>query len=1004
MYKRGSEWRKWDLHVHSPASFFWSDGKKLYEMDDEEKEVAIKHFIKVVNESDVAVFCIMDYWTFDWYIELKRYLEKNPNELKKTVFPGMELRIESPTSYRLNIHVILSNQLTEQELDDFKSELVIRSIAKKLSNESLQKFALTLDESKAKIHGYKNPNILDKSKQLELGSKTAEITQESLAKAFDHIPIESGYILMPYDTSDGLLNLDWTKHPHSDNYFMQSSHIFESRKQVNIDLFNGVRTNGNEEFFENFQKTLNYEKKPCVSGSDAHKYSNYGKFPSNKITWIKANPTFDGLKQVINEPRDRVFIGTIPPKKNMISLNKTKYIDKIKINKVHDKLCDEIWFDNELKINKDLVAIIGNKGNGKSALADILAFCGNAKLIDETDFSFLNTKKFKKNNLAEKFEVSLFWEDGTCITKVLSEKLNETDVEKVKYLPQKYIESICTNDYNKFQDEINKVVFSHIPESEKLGEESLTKLIKLKTNSITTERNQLKVKLKELAEKKIALLLEYSETEIIKINKLLIEKNKEINDHLEYKTENLIEVFKPDTDPTLKEEQRAKFKKIERFNKHLNVLEKYFNKNQEIINNSTKQLNTIENTIHNISLHIKEHQNFKDNLSNIFHKDNIDIKIDDILQMSYNKASLQKLKKSKTDYLNKLLKKFEDAISTKDKKQLRINTLNSELNDAQKEYQNYLSALSEWDKTNLSLIEEKLKLNKKLDFKDNSLGVEIKVLNKEMYSEYNKLFNTFKIELKVYQDLYKPVLEFVNIEKKKRSGSNLKGFIEFTTNISQDKNYFSNKILDFFDNRRKKFDDLEVKDLINEDEVISFKNIIKLNHKLEKLLQKDKNLEQQFRDSKKLIDFYMSLWDLESFSVEYDILLDGKKVLQLSPGERGALLIIFYLLIDKSDIPLIIDQPEDNLDNESVFEYLVPYIKSAKQRRQIIIVTHNPNIAVVSDAEQIIFTEINKSDKNKVTYKCGAIEDELINEKITKVLEGTLPAFDNRTKKYFRFE
>ena len=147
----------------------------------------------------------------------------------------------------------------------------------------------------------------------------------------------------------------------------------------------------------------------------------------------------------------------------------------------------------------------------------------------------------------------------------------------------------------------------------------------------------------------------------------------------------------------------------------------------------------------------------------------------------------------------------------------------------------------------------------------------------------------------------------------------------------------------------------------------------------------------------------MSLWDLDCLSVEYDILLDDKKVIQLSPGERGALLIIFYLLVDKSDIPLIIDQPEDNLDNESVFEYLVPYIKSAKKRRQIIIVTHNPNIAVVSDAEQIIYTEIDKSNKNKISYICGAIEDESINKKITKVLEGTLPAFDNRTKKYFRY-
>jgi ABC-type lipoprotein export system ATPase subunit len=94
------------------------------------------------------------------------------------------------------------------------------------------------------------------------------------------------------------------------------------------------------------------------------------------------------------------------------------------------------------------------------------------------------------------------------------------------------------------------------------------------------------------------------------------------------------------------------------------------------------------------------------------------------------------------------------------------------------------------------------------------------------------------------------------------------------------------------------------------------------------------------------------------------------------------------------------DQPEENLDNQSVFEILVPFIKKAKQRRQIILVTHNPNIGVVCDAEQIINVRIDKARKHKVTAICGAIENPEINEKIVEILEGTMPAFDNRDKKY----
>jgi ABC-type cobalamin/Fe3+-siderophores transport system ATPase subunit len=127
---------------------------------------------------------------------------------------------------------------------------------------------------------------------------------------------------------------------------------------------------------------------------------------------------------------------------------------------------------------------------------------------------------------------------------------------------------------------------------------------------------------------------------------------------------------------------------------------------------------------------------------------------------------------------------------------------------------------------------------------------------------------------------------------------------------------------------------------------------------------------------------------------------DGKTLEQLSPGERGNLLLIFYLLIDRDNIPLVIDQPEENLDNNTVFRTLVPCVKEAKRRRQIVMVTHNPNLAVVCDAEQVICAEIHKEQGNEVVYVSGSIEDPLINRKILDILEGTRPAFDKRDAKY----
>ncbi|KTS63811.1 hypothetical protein SA3R_22465 [Pantoea dispersa] len=127
---------------------------------------------------------------------------------------------------------------------------------------------------------------------------------------------------------------------------------------------------------------------------------------------------------------------------------------------------------------------------------------------------------------------------------------------------------------------------------------------------------------------------------------------------------------------------------------------------------------------------------------------------------------------------------------------------------------------------------------------------------------------------------------------------------------------------------------------------------------------------------------------------------NDKNLEQLSPGEKGALLLVFYLVLDKEDIPLIIDQPEDNLDNNSVATLLVPFIKEAKKKRQIIIVTHNPNLAVVSDSEQIIKVKLDKENGNTFSLETGGIEDEIIKDSIIDVLEGTIPAFSLRKSKY----
>lgn len=112
-------------------------------------------------------------------------------------------------------------------------------------------------------------------------------------------------------------------------------------------------------------------------------------------------------------------------------------------------------------------------------------------------------------------------------------------------------------------------------------------------------------------------------------------------------------------------------------------------------------------------------------------------------------------------------------------------------------------------------------------------------------------------------------------------------------------------------------------------------------------------------------------------------------------GQKGTVLL--KILLAEGDHPLIIDQPEENLDNKFVYEALVDAFREAKKKRQIIVATHNANLVVNTDAEQVIVAEF---DSNKISYRWGSIENPGIREDITRLLEGGKEAFIRREMKY----
>ena len=145
------------------------------------------------------------------------------------------------------------------------------------------------------------------------------------------------------------------------------------------------------------------------------------------------------------------------------------------------------------------------------------------------------------------------------------------------------------------------------------------------------------------------------------------------------------------------------------------------------------------------------------------------------------------------------------------------------------------------------------------------------------------------------------------------------------------------------------------------------------------------------------------LFSTDHITVRYEISYDGVDIRKLSPGTRGIVLLLLYLALDDSDDrPLIIDQPEENLDPKSVFDELVALFITAKAKRQVIMVTHNANLVINTDADQIIVAEAGPHPAGglpPISYVAGGLENAAIRKAVCDILEGGEAAFRERARR-----
>lgn len=1002
-HTRGAEWRRWDLHIHTPASQLGGPFAGVT------WDSYVDELEKAAKEHQIAVIGITDYMTIDGYEKLLD-IQKNQDKPRLDsilLIPNIEFRCSPQTKdgSALNIHLLV-DVAEYDHVDKIKKSLRNLRITYKGQTYGCIRNEL-INFAKAQ-----NPVLRDDA-AYRFGIEQFKPAYKDVFQWLDDDEwLKTHSVVGVANGKDGISGLPLDSFAATRDELLSRSHFVFSGNPADRLHYLGLKDGHPVSEIKRQYISL----KPCLHGSDAHSLERLFEPDKQRYCWIKADPTFLGLVQAIKEPADRTFIGELPEKLREVVENKTYFIDSVEVKKIEGSSIPEDWLAGcRVLLNHDLVAIIGNKGSGKSALADVIALLGNSR--QKEHFSFLQKNRFRGKSgygdPAKQFTGKIEWLDKSQEERRLSDDPPDEKVQLVRYIPQGHFEDLC-NDHiagrtGAFEKELRTVIFDHAGDALRLGALDFDQLIEQQESGY---RDQLGEYRKDLA--RLNLEIENIETQRqpqVKqlLQELLALKKRQIEEHNSINNKPVV-VLKPSEQLSNEQQQAAisldgiteKLKRLEEEALSNTSTQASFAAKSKAIQAVRERLRTLE----------KQYKQFQDDTAKDLEV--LGVKLHELVTLTVNQLILDEVAAKVPQEQQSLMEKSSQNEQAKQSLYNEQSALKTKLNEPQLLYQNSLKAIELW--------EEKLReLTGAPDAPETLKGIENRIAQLDELPELLKMkqtqrqnlsgeiFDILNTQRKAREDLFKPVQDLIQNNKlireeyKLQFQATLGGSLDALSSalfalIKQTSGEFKGedegpafvkRFSEQFD-LSQKLDVLKFVEEINTKihEAASGKNTDAIG--IASILKKD-------RASSSVYDL---LYGLSYLEPRYSLLFQDTQIEQLSPGQRGALLLIFYLLVDKGRNPIILDQPEENLDNETVVSLLVPVVSEAKKKRQIIMVTHNPNLAVVCDAEQIIYSSFDRKRASKIEYVSGSIENPIINSHVVNVLEGTKPAFNNRRIKY----
>ncbi|GAA9443687.1 PHP-associated domain-containing protein [Helicobacter pylori] len=848
---KGSSWHKWDLHVHTPHTHL----NKAYKCSEED-------FIQKLCASEIDCIGLTNYFKFD---EKEFDLKEKIEERGIKVFYNLEVRLDYQNNKDqcLDFHIIFSDEVSSDGIKKFLSNMKanVCGIEKKLAD-------LEKDDFKKAVVNF---------------DQLLECLEE------ESLNLMGKYLL-------GFLSRGHGTSRSSSNYekIAKKSHflIHSSSKQENL---------------KEDRKSWLKENKPLLQSSDAHKEDSIGK----KYTWIKAEKTFEGLKQIIYELETRVSIDEKKPQDPLYKIDCVRlcFDGEVKItNEKGDAPFCYAGFDQKLYFSPNFTCVIGGRGSGKSTLLQLIA----SKLYDKSLVKGLKHETIQK-----------------CI-----EIQPDTDiVDSVEYLAQNEVEEFATN-VSKFTEAIFNRIDSKSSGNLKELENQIIENIKKFDEQITywQEKTKLEEQLKnrEKERKKSQNIIDtFTDEDYLDKREKLQENHKALID--------------------LKQSKEVVLTFIEKLKRVVNFESK---ENMEEKNSYDKVYNQLKQNI------CKELEEIDKNIKNgCFNSDDKNIEKLEIKQQTLRQEIGEFLKEKGV---------IDENIGDLERANYQLAGIEREITDLKREIEEITNKIKgfSYEDIDKNIEEFKDQINKELS-KINSTFEEISKKHKEEV----KLI-TIKCRLNedifegVFEDFDKLVDKGFNIQRHQSKIKEYLKEIELKDTIGMQHAGFIEKLYGSIDNKKAAFYET-MKDIFDREIHFQIYRLLILKH----------------------------LRNVEKYKI-FEVRYDKRALNETSFGQKCTAVLVVLLSLGNN--PIIIDEPEAHLDSALIANYLVTLIKKQKQKRQIIFATHNANLVLNADAEQIIQL---KNENNKIVAQSFMIESDDYKEDLLK-LEGGEKAFKDRERKY----